>query len=412
MAFGMKGWMAATLGGMAVTAVLLLPPGTIQDAIPSALRPRPRQIKPAGERLVRLRAERRRLTDRLLRLRASGATRELLEREGEPGTFGVYASESHGELLAELNRKSDDQTSSMLEQYREEARDVVGGAPPASGDGPIVAYVALHPDDLLPSADLANEGGGGHSYLSGTLDDGTPYCALVATRRPERDFSRLIFYAGTGSYFRQSPLRYCHFWAKYGTPGGEIDAWYAAGGWAHGERRAYRPDIYAPTGLPSWADRRFDVEEYEWASGCESPDESCAGRFTDTLGMQLAWRSAVRRPSEAHTFYQDLRRVTDLAYAANLAVPRPAQTLLFDLERRFGEEAFLRFWTSELDVEPAFEAAFGIPLEEWMHQWTVSTFGELDGGPAVPLKDLGLSLLTLAALMGMGVFTHRHRQAG
>jgi hypothetical protein len=83
--------------------------------------------------------------------------------------------------------------------------------------------------------------------------------------------------------------------------------------------------------------------------------------------------------------------------------------LLYDLEEEFGSERFARFWTSESDVEEAFRAVYGEPVEEWLVRWAQARWGPLRVGPQVPLQATFLSFLTLGLFVGLGLYMGRRK---
>ncbi len=81
-----------------------------------------------------------------------------------------------------------------------------------------------------------------------------------------------------------------------------------------------------------------------------------------------------------------------------------------DLEAEFGGERFARFWTSDQDVEEAFAAAFGEPIEMWTMRWAQDRMGAQKAGPSTDLLSVLLTLVTLLACVGIATATATRRR--
>ena len=84
--------------------------------------------------------------------------------------------------------------------------------------------------------------------------------------------------------------------------------------------------------------------------------------------------------------------------------------LLWDLEEEFGPERFQAFWSSELEVEQAFRAAFDTGFPEWVMAWGQERFGVSRVGATPPLQATVLSLLTIGILAATAIFRGRPRR--
>jgi hypothetical protein len=84
-------------------------------------------------------------------------------------------------------------------------------------------------------------------------------------------------------------------------------------------------------------------------------------------------------------------------------------TLLWDLEREFGQNRFQGFWASEGTVDEAFRAAFQVPLAEWLVRWAQRGGETVPGNPVVPLNASLLSLMVLAGFAGLALWLGRRR---
>jgi hypothetical protein len=170
----------------------------------------------------------------------------------------------------------------------------------------------------------------------------------------------------------------CAFIARYGAPGPLISRWLDAGAYQLAELpatafpRDWRPG--RPFGLWTGSDVRM--------RGCVGGREDLCAQVTLGTG-----RSRGRRGPLAY----DLGPVFFLA-------DRTDRTMLGDMEAAFGTERFARFWSSDRDVEAAFDHAFGVSLGSWVMEWAEARFGEQKIGPALDALSLLLSALTVLGL--------------
>jgi len=153
-----------------------------------------------------------------------------------------------------------------------------------------------------------------------------------------------------------------------------------------------------------WKDRTRGDRAY----GRESPvGEGCLAGHID------ACRRAVLDP----TAYVDPDSYPELEEWISSGYARPVgpfggreRTWTGDLETEFGRDRFARFWTSDQDVEDAFTAAFGEPIELWTMRWAQDRMGVQKAGPSVDLLSVLLTLITLLACVGIATATaHRRR---
>jgi len=86
------------------------------------------------------------------------------------------------------------------------------------------------------------------------------------------------------------------------------------------------------------------------------------------------------------------------------------RTWMGDLEAEFGGERFGRFWTSDQEVEDAFAAAFGEPIEMWTMRWAQDRMGLQKAGPSVDLLSVLLTLVALLACVGIATATATRRR--
>ena len=86
------------------------------------------------------------------------------------------------------------------------------------------------------------------------------------------------------------------------------------------------------------------------------------------------------------------------------------RTWMGDLEAEFGGERFARFWTSDQNVEEAFTAAFGEPIEMWTMRWAQDRMGVQKAGPSTDLLSVLLTLVTLLTCVGIATATATRRR--
>ena len=204
-------------------------------------------------------------------------------------------------------------------------------------------------------------------YLAGTKE-GVPYCVIVAPVWSNRVAGPLRFGGSVAGP--------CAFWGRYGQPGSSIHRWLMDGG----------------SEFATHSSSRWSVEEdLDWLEV-----ERRRRAWTSILGQAcMAGRPAaceevVLRGDSVQARHGVAMRVGD--FSSRHLIPGQ-QTLLADLEREFGRERFARFWTSSQDVEPAFHAAFGIGLGEWVVHWSTQRFGLREAGARMDVLTLVLSIV-------------------
>jgi hypothetical protein len=74
--------------------------------------------------------------------------------------------------------------------------------------------------------------------------------------------------------------------------------------------------------------------------------------------------------------------------------------LLSDLVAERGRDKFAQFWTSPQPVDSAFATAYGLPIENWTHDWTRATYPGLNEGRDPLLVKSLVGLLLCAAAFG------------
>jgi len=231
-------------------------------------------------------------------------------------------------------------------------------------------------------------------FVAGT-DRGAPYCAVsfdALTRLSARWYQSSLVV---------QPLGPCRLWARYGQPGPDVQNWLAHGAFDF-TRDA---DLLLPLTDTLRGRRIFGV-----------PREQRVGwRLEACLqGDARGCRQALLEPTAGEHVASAPAGVlaTDRSYWWWLEPGDPSVHLAAALEAEFGRERFEQFWTSTADVETAFRASFGLPLEAWAMRWLQGVFGRTPAGPRLAAPTLLLSLVTLGLLAAAVVALSRHRTAG
>jgi hypothetical protein len=228
---------------------------------------------------------------------------------------------------------------------------------------------------------------------------GEPWCAAVHYR-----FQEPVEYSAKISEERL--LGPCLFWARHGAPGPSIASWLLKGGY----RFADAPADYSVDSTQELRVRRliFGIRRiwfFDPLGGercLAGRAGTCAAAVLDTV--PLRWRrDRSAFPDAPPTFARE-------SYDGVMVFGVVDPAMLAHLEQRFGAEAFSRFWRSSDTVEPAFQAAFGMSLDEWVREWAQAHYGAEPVGPRVELATMLLSLLTIGVLLGAAVGIVQRRE--
>jgi hypothetical protein len=225
--------------------------------------------------------------------------------------------------------------------------------------------------------------------------DGTPYCFIVLPQR----------YPVTNATLRfaRTPEE-CVWFAKYGTPGPSIAAWLEAGAFdfahpAHVEDFGVilgPPDPELPFGLTK------PLEESVLAAACLAGDAAaCLRMMTDpeALTHRHVDPLLVAESPMAHMAaigFTPFRQLTSF--------------LLSELETRYGEEAFERFWKSDEAVPVAFADAFEAELGAWVRDWARQELGSYHARPAPSAATVGWSVVLLLLCSGLASWAQLGRR--
>lgn len=218
---------------------------------------------------------------------------------------------------------------------------------------------------------------------------GMPYCVMVMPFHRNAETNRVAPF----TYSRYGALTGpCHWWARYGAPGTGIANWLTPGGvrFAHNTRASH-----------------------DWDPG--DRETARFGRMQHRTGLTLDGKACVAGQLE-RCANAVLRMDTAWSVGAFIGnryfgsgIMDGEGSMLADLEGEFGAERFQEFWRSPNDVERAFQAAFGVPLGEWVRGWVRARAGP---GSAVRLggPTLLLALLFIGICVGIGSAAAQRRR--
>lgn len=239
----------------------------------------------------------------------------------------------------------------------------------------------------------------GTEYIFNPSDD-APSCAAVHYKGPPL--------TGTAVIIREKRLLGpCMFWGRYGRPGPRIEVWLLKGGYRYADAPANSiEEVYgdfepAPRRLLFGLRPRWEMQPVAGERCMAGRRGACAEAMLDSTS-QLWRRDRTALPEAPPAFVRE-------SYG-NTAFGALDAEMLAMLENRFGREAFAKFWRSEQQVEPAFEAAFGASLDEWVGEWVQATYGKTPVGPRMSLATQLLSLLTVGLLLGAALQIVRRRE--
>ncbi len=192
---------------------------------------------------------------------------------------------------------------------------------------------------------------------------------------------------------RNEYLGPCAWYLAFGAPGPKIEQWFLS----HGYLLAYDSRWTGPESIrmaPYWAN---SFQEAACAYGRSS---SCLTFMLDSLTVMDATQR--RRALSQH----------GVTVASGLDGPRfsrATSSLLADLLRLKGRDRFRAFWTSDLDVEPAFAEAMGEPLGDWTAKWATRHLAAPRKSPRIQLASAAWAILIggLAVVAGALSFTRR-----
>jgi hypothetical protein len=231
--------------------------------------------------------------------------------------------------------------------------------------------------------------------------NGHPYC-IIASVQPHRWADR-GYVVKWGASAGGAVLGACGFVLRYGVPGPAVYQWLKNGS-------ARRADM-----------KSVPIEHFDFESG-QVVERALLGGLgaAQTYGFSLTATACLRgsRSACAGVFHGAAepprnyvqRWIQPLRASLSSAVPElwvetasagfgiAEYGMLYDLEHQFGEERFAKFWTSQSELDVAFEDAFATSTGDWMLSWVKARF-------PVPAQLLGrraiLVFQTLALAAGV-----------
>jgi hypothetical protein len=363
----MKLWLGAVIGLCALVALWALPPSRITN--------RTRVRSPEEVRYDQVAGELRRAHGLLLAQRWSDSLSALVVETAVDGLALAYppsdlvTAEGVAEWrqavtarLASFGRRDPDMTVGIVFQLD------MHGALEAALDG---ADAALGPPFSAR-----------HQTYVGARD-GSPYCFVVL---PERYAVR------NGGLRSATSLEGCRWFYEYGVPGNAVGAWLEAGAFSLGWDDDVQGVLPTPPLDMTWFGIVRPYSEEIVVAACLAGDAAaCEGAVTDheLLAARLLDGGLV-----------ELSPISHLHRGRSTPFHDRAGLLFVELEARYGQDAFARFWTSDEPVPVAFEAAFGSNIGVWMRDFSQEGIGSFRAGPLPRAASLGWSMLAVLLLSG------------
>lgn len=272
-------------------------------------------------------------------------------------------------------------------------------------------------DPLRPSAPLVMIGVPSVSIAG--RSDGGAYCAQVTPLST----SALERYSD-GDEFRLSPVDQgdftlvgsCWFVIRHGLPGGHVADWMTRAA----PSLASSADSERSGRIVKWSEQlgmfrrqvdgapligpRIDPRRFLTPTA-----QACLGGSTDACARLVTDAETDDLPP----VYPggDVRMVTANGWPDLPSLPEVVDpAFLSRLESHFGPDGFRAFWTSELELEPAFEAAFGISLGRYVMNRAHETYGEVSPGPGVDVAGWWGLLFAIAIGVGSGALVSGRRR--
>ncbi len=378
MAPWMKHWPALVAVGCGLVALWLLPPDPPRRSLNYVPPTEAQALK------VELRKEAERLNDVLKRVHWLDSLSGVLA-EAQPDQNGVIVSFPEG---------IDDATT---EQFRAQVALEIG-------------RLGIESTEYTFAVARPNGRSGNHEAFSWVLRTQPEFYALepgdrkvCLALRPFPDAPQSDFW---GWGWSRTPgasniLGPCTHYLIHGSPGPAIGAWLRLGAAQFGMRYAEsRNPFGAPSGssLERMLRAPFGgrgITRNPGAHNCLAGDEQACGN--SVLDAKLPAASLGLGDDVPAFLHRDLWGGAFYTFE---------ESLLYDLEQEFGRDAFGRFWRSGQDVETAFQAAFGLPIGEWVLSWAQARLGVYRMGPMPSLEAILISLgvisffLTIAIAMG------------
>lgn len=380
MAFTMKHWLGAVFAGFAIVAIWNLPPSLLSTddyGVMNAEQLRSKKVE--HEYRVTAEVYRRVVwTDSLL---------PLVTAPTAPEVDVLYLAD---ESLPEA------QKARYLERVESEVR-----ALEPSGD--VRFALVLLDRSLGVRSDMGPGVIERAEYFAGE-EHGQKYCMLVRpveSRRIVRTVAQELARTDRATPVSNS-IGLCALYVRHGMPGSNIQQWISGGAATLGQERGYddRTDLRIPARSffgRRWGNRPFHLDR------CIARDaSSCAEAFQIPRGLnEIAGRN-VEIVAKSHAVWIG-------SWSSYQSIAADDAFMLADLEEEFGRDAFTAFWTSDAEVLPAFQDAFGLSAGEWVVSW-ISERYEVEGRGATLNRAATSGSVLMILLMLLFAFSHQRRR--
>lgn len=380
----MKRWLTVVIGAMGIVALWALPPSVFNTPAPTAS-PEALELRSVEREVARLHAA-------LRTLRWSDSLAVLAV---ETGAEGLVLSAPRGAGIDPEDVRS----------WEEAQREAIASLP--RRDPEMVVGVLWQPLGHGTLPDVPASAGSEEVTFVGARD-GTPYCLRVIPYNV--GLARALL--GRTSLTGPGP---CRLYSAYGAPGEEVQAWLEASALG-----------FARIDSPSWASsfaRRAPLrpEGTMRLFGLSRPQPAYESIVVQAClaGRPEACERAMTEPDLIAPLWRDRAWLVANTPATSFGVQQGHPPfgylddgLLSEWEATFGPEPFARFWTSSAPVPEAFEAAFGVPLGDWVLGWAERHGVVYRAGPSLPWSSVWTSMLALAALAGVATAAGLRRRVG
>ena len=418
MAPGLKTWLTLVLGGGALVAAWALPPRTQGEFYELFYPGSYGRMEPTVEQMA-YSGVRGRLN------RAAETYQKLLWRDSL-AALAEAAREASTNLVVRFPPGQEERYEAGLRAALALQLGAMGAPEPSVPVGIVFMEVdaLAHPSQrerlaLLPTY---------WEELLASNEPADPYCFVVAPVGPlgedgshrdlERHWSRMVeIIPGAQD---PNPLGPCAFYARYGVPGGEIARWLGSRGFTFamgagaGGRLPWDPNMAAPRAL-----RRglFGARSGYYSDFFVGPRaEKCLMGSTGSCLRAIAdsvpsayYPLFLLTPTEDLSASGDRLAVRLYRYTRMSLLAGDDLDLFRDLEEEFGGESFQRFWSSDLPLEGAFRAAFGVSPGDWVMARAQARLGVLEEAPPVRAGATLLTLMLVALLAGVAVVAQDRR---
>jgi len=264
--------------------------------------------------------------------------------------------------------------------------------------------------------DIAGEGPGMGSaivaFVRDTMLDAYPALFYAIPREAAGDCIAIYaepvtrprpLYRRTGPAF----LGPCAYHARFGPPGGAVDAWLRDGGVALAiTSPGYPPPVRRP---PQGRGRGWVVAALQGRIPWWSVDQRLA--FPLSLNACLAGHGTGCRDFVTGARRGDRAlRAIDVYLESSWIVESGTATYLSDVLTEFGPERFASLWRADGTLEEAFASAVGADLGAWTRRWATERLGTGAGSHAISIAALGTSVTAVAVFLAVAALVAIRRR--